>query len=62
MKKKWIKPELVVIVKGRPEEAILATCRTSGSMINPGNATFQNCSTRARGGCAATTCDLDNAT
>ncbi len=27
-KKKWEKPELVVLVRGRPEEGVLATCKT----------------------------------
>lgn len=26
-KKKWEKPKLIVLVKGRPEEAILAGCK-----------------------------------
>lgn len=26
-KKKWTKPELIILLKGRPEEAILAGCK-----------------------------------
>ena len=29
-KKKWEKPELVVLVRGRPEEAILDICKNTG--------------------------------
>jgi hypothetical protein len=30
MKSSWEKPELVVLVRRKPDEVILATCRTSG--------------------------------
>jgi hypothetical protein len=31
-KKAWIKPKLIVLFKGRPEEAVLAGCKgTSGN-------------------------------
>lgn len=29
-KKSWHKPELTVLVRSRPEEAVLATCKTTG--------------------------------
>lgn len=45
-KKAWKKPELIVLVRGRPEEAVLETCK-SGSAGGPGNA--NNC--RSGGGC-----------
>ncbi len=28
-KKKWEKPKLVVLVRGKPEEAVLATCKVN---------------------------------
>jgi hypothetical protein len=28
VKKAWKKPELIVLVRGRPEEAVLAACKT----------------------------------
>ncbi len=27
MKKEWIKPELIVLVRSKPEEAVLVTCK-----------------------------------
>lgn len=30
-KKKWRRPELTVLVRSRPEEAVLALCKTTGS-------------------------------
>ena len=30
-KRPWIKPELIVIVRGGPEESILSTCKVTGS-------------------------------
>jgi len=29
-KKVWVEPELIVLVRGKPEEAVLVTCKTSG--------------------------------
>ena len=31
MKNKWKKPELIVLVKSRPEENVLAFCKTGGA-------------------------------
>ena len=31
----WVKPELIVLVRNRPEEAVLANCKTLGS-LGPG--------------------------
>ncbi len=31
MKKKWNKPELVVLVRGRAEESVLAACKSIGA-------------------------------
>ncbi len=28
--KKWVKPKLIVLARGRPEEAVLGTCKYSG--------------------------------
>lgn len=30
-KKKWIRPKLMVLTRGEPEEGVLATCKVSGS-------------------------------
>jgi hypothetical protein len=37
-KKAWKKPELIVLVRGRPEEAVLAGCKTAretGPTVGP---------------------------
>ena len=31
MRKTWQKPKLVVLVRGRPEEFVLAACKTGGA-------------------------------
>ena len=30
-KKEWVTPELIVLVRSNPEEAVLSTCKNSGS-------------------------------
>lgn len=34
-RKKWKKPELIVLVRGEPDEAILQTCKRSGVYTGP---------------------------
>lgn len=53
-KKRWQKPELVTLVRSRPEEAVLATCKfdfiDSGPVGSAGscrNAACADCATRA---------------
>ncbi len=36
-KKTWQKPQLIVLVRGKPEEAILSFCKGSMEMGYPGN-------------------------
>lgn len=58
-KGKWEKPALVVLVRGRPEEAILTTCK-SGTVIPPfGEATNSNvaCIDHASSPCTACSAD-----
>ncbi len=47
MKKVWQKPELVVLVRGKPEEAVLTACKGgtfSGSpQVGNGQCTRTNC-------------------
>ncbi len=38
-KKKWEKPELVVLVRGRPEEGVLATCK-EGYVAGSGSGSY----------------------
>jgi hypothetical protein len=33
-KKQWTKPELIVLVRSKPEEAVLAACKGSGGLSN----------------------------
>ena len=48
-KKKWVKPELTVLLRSKPEEAVLQACKdiSSGSGING-----------KFGGCGETVCFL----
>ena len=32
-KKVWVKPELIVLVRSKPEEAVLVGCKTTGSAL-----------------------------
>jgi hypothetical protein len=34
-KKKWEKPKLIVLVRGKPEEAVLAGCKNPGAAVLP---------------------------
>jgi hypothetical protein len=51
-KPKWIKPKLVVLVKGRPEEAVLTICKytrqTGPSRTNCSSTFIGNCSTSSK--------------
>ena len=38
-KKEWSEPELIVLVRSKPEEAVLSGCKGSGS---PGSSDIQN--------------------
>ena len=35
--KKWITPKLVILYRGRPEEAVLQACKYSAASTGPGN-------------------------
>lgn len=41
-KKKWTKPELVILTRGKPEESVLAGCKGGSIWINKQN-TYNNC-------------------
>ena len=34
-KKAWVEPELIVLVRNNPEEAVLETCKGSGGAVGP---------------------------
>jgi hypothetical protein len=40
MESKWVKPELIILVRGLPEEAVLASCKLAFSGSSPGNEDF----------------------
>jgi hypothetical protein len=53
-KKQWKQPELIVLVRGKPEEAVLTACKGNGDTIAPYTNEIDcvddncgNCSTRA---------------
>lgn len=48
----WQKPELIVLVRSKPEEAILADCKNTGSTAGPAHKT---CADSTGQGCQATT-------
>lgn len=41
-KKKWVQPELIVLVRRKPEEGILGACKESAPASGPLN-TFDGC-------------------
>ncbi len=36
----WSKPELIVLVRNKPEEAVLSTCKLGGSPDGPSSTQF----------------------
>ena len=50
-KKAWVKPELIVLVRKKPEEAVLTFCKTSGESVGP-FVSENSCSPQGWGGCA----------
>jgi hypothetical protein len=49
-KKVWQRPELVVLVRSRPEEAVLAGCKYPG-VAGPGRPSVQACTHQNTGDC-----------
>jgi hypothetical protein len=47
--KPWMRPELVVLVRGKPEEYVLAACKTLG--IEGPNIIFSGCALAFGGNC-----------
>jgi hypothetical protein len=60
-KEKWEKPKLIVLVRSRPEEAVLQACKTGGSATPWGaDNTFFRCTQKVTmydcsAGCSDTT-------
>ena len=48
--KVWVKPELIILVRSKPEEAVLAACKGGSFLTDPGS--FDgNCKENALGFC-----------
>lgn len=50
MKKKWRKPQLIVLLKGHPEESVLRSCKTFSGITGPQN-DYNGCYKGRRFGC-----------
>ncbi len=44
-KKEWVKPELYVLLKSRPEESVLVGCKTEIEAGAPTRRSLSNCTT-----------------
>ena len=44
MKKEWSKPKLISLYRGRPEEAVLGTCKTETAGVPTSDPGGNNCS------------------
>jgi hypothetical protein len=53
-KKQWQKPELVVLLRTKPQEGVLTNCKTSSTTYVPGNP-----NTPCDGGISYPTCRLN---
>jgi len=49
-KKTWDKPQLIAVVRARPEEAVLDVCKSSGNTQGP-NGFFSVCAPGDNQGC-----------
>jgi len=52
MRPRWEKPELIALVRSRPEEGVLAACKTVSTGVTPG-AYAQHCGHMSSGSCGA---------
>jgi len=52
LKKSWVVPELIVLVRNKPAEVVLTNCKLSGLSTGPGN---------IDSGCDTTGCVICNA-
>jgi len=43
MKKKWEKPELIILVRNQPEESVLNSCKTGWYGIQGADMTYDMC-------------------
>ncbi len=58
LRKVWTTPELIVLVRNRPEEGVLAACKVTG---NPGgiNSTWNGCTIEVEVGVCNTLCQTE---
>ncbi len=42
-KKPWVEPELIVLVRNKPEEAVLTACKIAGDLRNGPNGWYVMC-------------------
>ena len=56
LKKKWLKPELVILFRGKPEECVLEVCRFQAAPLGTGGvqtALGHGCQASKEGSCQA---------
>lgn len=56
-KKEWVTPELIVLVRSKPEEAVLAACKRATASAGSGSGKSA-CYTKVTGKCVATQCSV----
>ena len=47
--KKWVTPELIILARSQPEEAVLLTCKTDSVLVGPSTSSY--CSKYTGAGC-----------
>lgn len=50
-KKKWERPQLIILVKGKPEEGVLAACKNVGGGASAGLSVVSPCMQRLSVAC-----------
>lgn len=58
-RKKWCKPQLIVLGRGTPEENVLANCKSAAAPAASGaNASRDGCKDKSKGQCNAADCSV----
>jgi len=52
MKKTWVAPKLIILVRGKPEESVLDTCKEGGQTVGGGPVTGELYCTQSYPSCA----------
>jgi hypothetical protein len=58
-KRKWTRPQLVVLTRGNPEEAVLSACKNGGHAVAGPNYDFERC--YLNGGSCGVYCNVQGA-